>query len=92
MEPAALEEDGVWIEDTVADIEQDGRIIVGLDNSSPQGVTLRRRTYLAKATSVSGKRVNALTVREWLEDTVSCNRVLVTTRGEEIYEARTWSH
>ena len=90
-EPVALEEVGVWIEDAVADIEQDGRIIIGLVNSSPQGVTLRRRTYLAKATSISGKRVNALTVREWLEDTASCNRVLVTMRGDENYEARAGS-
>ena len=55
VELAALEEEGVWIEDAVADIEQDRRIIVGLVNSSPQGVTLQRRMYLAKATSISGK-------------------------------------
>ena len=40
VEPATLEEDGVWIEDAVADIEQDGRIIICLINSSPQGLTL----------------------------------------------------
>ena len=72
----------------MADIDGDGQIIVGLVNNSPQGVTLCRRTYLAKATCVSGKRVNSLTVREWLEDAISCNRALVTNQGEEIHGDR----
>ena len=81
VEPVALTEDGVWTEDSVTNIGTDGRILVGLVNSSPQGVTLERRTLLARVTSVPGKHLNVLTIQDWLETVETpatyCHQIVV---------------
>ena len=65
--------EGVWIDDAVADIESNGKILVCLSNGTPEGVTLPRRTLLAKATSIPGERVNATSVQDWLDEPHSVN-------------------
>ena len=67
VRPVGIAE-GVWVDDAVADIESNGKILVCLSNGTPEGVTLPRKTLLAKATSMPEERVNAISVQDWLDE------------------------
>ena len=66
IEPATLPVQGVWVDEAVSDIDEDGKVLISIVNTTACGLTLHRRTRIAKVFSLQGERVNHLKVSEWL--------------------------
>ena len=71
--PINLASPGIWVEDAVAPIDEDGKVLVCVGNANAYGVTLSRRTRVARVTSYQGERVNNLQVSDWIRHCVESN-------------------
>ena len=66
---------GLWVEDAVTDIDDDGTVLISMVNTNSYSITLDRRTRLATVTSYADQRVNNIWVKDWVESKLSDNSV-----------------
>ena len=64
--PVEMKAPGIFVEDSICNIDEDGKILVCVGNMNAYGVTLPRRTRLASVFSYQGERVNHTYVSDWL--------------------------
>ena len=62
---------GIGVEDSVTDIDAEGKVLVCIINTNAHSITLKRRTRLAKVTSYAEKRVNNIRVKDWVENNLT---------------------
>ena len=66
--PTKLSIHNVWVEDSICDLDSQGRVIVEVINDNPYPVHLERRTRVAKVKSYTGRRpVGDQTIKDWIE-------------------------
>jgi transposase InsO family protein len=68
VEPLAIPLPGVWVEDAVSTIEEEGKVMISIVNTTACGLTLQRRTLVAHVFSFQGERVNHIRVSDWLTE------------------------
>ena len=67
---------GIWVEDAVASIDEDGKVLVCIGNMNAYGVTLPRRTRVASVFSYQGERVNNIQVSDWVRHCVETTDIV----------------
>ena len=90
VEPIKISTPGIWVEDAVSTITEEGKILVCIVNTNAWGVTLPRRTRVANTFSFQGTRINHIQVGDWLTECLrtqfpaeTCHQVVEDPATEE---------
>ena len=94
VSPVKLTPNNVWTEESLCDVDSQGRVMVAVVNANPYTVCLRRRTCLAKVKSYQNLRpTDDISVVDWLEGQantkISINQAVISQDGSKLSSGRT---